>query len=166
MKKFFYSTVMVLAVMVSAVCLTSCGGNDDEPETPANSNVGKHKIEIALSGDVSAFYVSYAFSGITTDGNASPVCDANGKDQGLSYTNSGEDGQWSSVMAYTGNNAAYLTVGLVAHADEVGKTLTVTFKGYINDKLVQTATKTLTSKSEYDSWAFGFFSNDGLKEVY
>lgn len=166
MKKFIYSTVMMLAMMMSAACVTSCGDSDDEPEKPIDTSVGKHKIEISLSGDVSAFYVSYAFSGITTDGNASPVYDANGKDQGLSYTNSGDDDQWTSVMAYTNNNAAYLTVGLVAHSDEVGKTLTVTFKGYVNDKLVQTATKTLTSKTEYDSWAFGFFSNDGLKEVY
>ena len=30
MKKYFYSTVMMLAMMVAALSFTACGGSDDE----------------------------------------------------------------------------------------------------------------------------------------
>lgn len=164
MKKYIYSTVMMLAMIMSVVCVTSCGGSDDEPETPVNPSIGKHKVEISLSGDVNSFVVSYSFVGFTADGNVCPIYDADGNDRGLSYTNSVDDSQWSSVMAYTSSNASYLKVGLAVGSEEAGKTITVTFKGYVNDKLVQTTSKTVTSSSEYDHWALGFSSNDGLEE--
>lgn len=122
----------------------SCSG-DDNNDKSAQDELGTHKITIKLSGDVDDFTSLAAFSGTTNSGGSAKLYDTTGKLVSGEVLLKESDQQYYECK--TDNNAIYLVAALTVGCIEENKTLNVEFTAYINNKVTNTLTKTISTKA-------------------
>lgn len=154
----FLSSVLLLATFLSSLLLLSCDKNEDlDDEFPhfKGTTRGVYKVEVTMSGEVELLKPSIIFIGKYYWPNPHPeklLFDGEGKDVGTIeayqyFPYKGFEEMYANpIIRQTTKKASGLGVSVqFTNADIVlqdpAPTVTITYKGYLNGKLIKTDTQ-------------------------
>ena len=172
MKKYISFMMMVVMMAMTVPMITACNSDDDEndPNEWTDSNaytVGTHRIDIIFSGSTQGWEIHAAFTGTPEDGNV--YTGAEMFENGVRLEKNSPNWLCSELRNYsitTDNHSIGLWLSLSIFRDE-RKTLepmTVTLMGYVNGKLMQQKSYTVTNDSG-TSVIIGFGSEEDVFDV-
>ncbi len=157
MKKVFSILLSLSVLFLALSALVSCNPTESEDDVPyvKGTKRGEYKIEMSISGDIEGFKPAILFRGYYYKVTQSPnnlLFDGEGKDLGTLegfYGYSYEDLKDSfskTITCYTTKKAYGLGVSIqyTNHEtvlQEPSPTIFVTYKGYLNGKLIKEETQ-------------------------
>lgn len=156
MNKLRCSIFAVALTALGSFATFSCSGNDPEivdPKEQTQKKIGVYKVEVTTTGDLEGFVPKLIFAATYAPIEVNqPIYDETGKEvmsiAGTTACNYEEDPAAFSkqIVRYSTNRASGLTVSLMSgniNAFELGTThkIKITFKGYLDGKLIKTETK-------------------------
>ncbi len=171
MKKNMNFLLMAVMMAVAVPMLTACGSDDDEETTewkdPNAPTVGTHRIDIVFSGATQGWEVYAGFTGTPENGDV--YTGAELFENGVRLEKDTPNWLCSELRNYsitTDNHCIGLWLVLTINRDD-RKTLepmTVTLTGYVNGKLTQQKSYTVTNDSGFVTH-IGFGSETDVFDV-
>lgn len=142
--KSFNFVIVGIAMTILASVVTSCGGEDPEDNPVVVQETGVYKIEIAFYGDLDYLKPGTVFLGGSKALNLIDIYDEDGNKHQEGYYASYDDKHYNRLVAYTGPECILFYVSTnFYNLMEKEETLTVHYKGWINNKLIREDKKTI-----------------------
>lgn len=155
MKKYISFVMMAVLMAATVPMLTACGSDDDENEPsewrdPNANTVGTHRIDIIVTGNTSGWGMTVGFTG--TPENADVYTGAELFENGIRLEKESPAwlcGELRNYSVSTDNKCIGLWLTLTVNRETKAtlEPMTITMMGYVNGKLMQQKTYTVTDES-------------------
>lgn len=162
MKAKFFTKLMALTFILMPFVISGCGSDDNEDDGGTVTN-GVHRIEVSFDGNYSQFTPVLLFSGIKQGGAMSLVYDQAGNAYENIYN---VDYQGGTVTAYSESSCFefYVSIMLSNVSGKAGS-VNISCKGYVDGKVKNYGTKSVTFSENEMAKAAYFNSVDGFRDV-